>query len=45
MRIPDPEIVFEGVKPEKAIEYWKSLSRMTAEQAKKLDAGARSRAF
>lgn len=45
MRIPDPEIVFEGVKPEKAIEYWKSLSLMTAEQAKKLDAGARARAY
>lgn len=45
MRIPDPEIVFEGVKPEKAMEYWKSLSLMTAEQAKKLDAGARARAY
>ena len=45
MRIPDPEIVFEGVKPQAAIDYWKSLSLMTGEQARKLDAGARSRAY
>ena len=43
--IPDPEIVFEGVKPQAAIDYWKSLSLMTGEQARKLDAGARSRAY
>lgn len=43
--IPDPEIVFEGVKPQAAIDYWKSLSLMTGEQAKRLDAGARSRAY
>lgn len=40
MPIPDPEIVFEGVKPEAAIAYWKSLSLMTAKQARELDAGA-----
>lgn len=45
MRIPVPEIVFEGVKPQAAIDYWKSLSLMTGEQARKLDAGARSRAY
>lgn len=45
MPIPDPEIVFEGVKPEAAIAYWKSLSLMTAKQAKELDAGARARAY
>jgi len=45
MPIPDPEIVFEGVKPEAAIAYWKSLSLMTAKQARELDAGARARAY
>ena len=45
MPIPDPEIVFEGVKPEAAIAYWKKLSLMTAKQAKELDAGARARAY
>lgn len=45
MPIPDPEIVFEGVKPEAAIAYWKKLSLMTAKQARELDAGARARAY
>lgn len=45
MPIPDPEIVFEGVKPEATIAYWKKLSLMTAKQARELDAGARARAY
>ncbi len=40
-----PEIEMQGVKPEKAIEYWKTRRPLTAKERKKLEEGARSRAF
>ena len=43
--IPDPEIVFQGVQPEEAINFWKDRAKLTSAQARALDAGARSRAF
>ncbi len=40
-----PEIEMQGVKPEKAIEYWKTRRPLTAKELKALEEEARSRAF
>ena len=42
---PEPEILAEGVTPEEAIAWWKQRARLTDEEARALDEGARRRAF
>lgn len=42
---PDFEIQPKGVKPEAAIQFWKSRTPLTMKELEKLDAGARGRAF
>lgn len=40
-----PEIIMQGVKPEKAAQYWKTRRPLTDAERKELESGARSRAF
>ncbi len=43
--LPDPHILAKPVQPEAAIKFWKDRAKLTGEQAKALEGGARSRAF
>jgi len=45
VNLPAPEILARPVLPEAAIEFWKWKAAMSHEDMKKLDAGARERAF